>query len=232
MTSVAPEDSVVPRELQYKVLVIGEYGVGKTAIIQRYTKGHFSPNYKLTIGVDFAVKTLTWDAKTKIHLQLWDIAGHERFGQLTRVYYKYAVAALVVFDLTRASTLDAVAKWVRDVREKVQASTGDCSNSSVPVVVLANKCDMAPVTGEADQRIHANNIDQFCRKHSIDAWFLTSAKEDINIESTMRWLVGHILSVRGRGAVQTAPPPIASIKTLAAAAVADPPIKPASYCCR
>ena len=44
---------------------------GKTAIIQRYTKGHFSPNYKLTIGVDFAVKTLTWDPKTKIILQLW-----------------------------------------------------------------------------------------------------------------------------------------------------------------
>lgn len=49
---------------------------GKTAIIQRYTKGHFSPNYKLTIGVDFAVKTLTWDSKTKIHLQLWSVFWH------------------------------------------------------------------------------------------------------------------------------------------------------------
>ncbi|MPC61759.1 Ras-related protein Rab-32 [Portunus trituberculatus] len=71
MTAVAPlEHSTVPRELQFKVLVIGEFGVGKTAVIRRYTEGHFSPYYKLTIGVDFAVKTLDWDAKTKVTVQL------------------------------------------------------------------------------------------------------------------------------------------------------------------
>ncbi|KAF2363788.1 Small GTP-binding protein domain [Trinorchestia longiramus] len=185
MTSVAPEESLIPRELQYKVLVIGEFGVGKTAIIQRYTKGYFSPNYKLTIGVDFAVKTLNWDTHTKINLQLWDIAGHERFGQLTRVYYKYAVAALVVFDVTRPCTLDAVAKWVRDVREKVTLSSGD--GASVPVVVLANKCDV--LSGDQEYRLYQSTIEQFCQQHSIDAWFLTSAKEGINIGGCMSfWL--------------------------------------------
>ncbi len=63
----------------YKVLVIGDYGVGKTSIIRRYTEGFFSPNYKLTIGVDFAVKTITHEDKT-IKLQLWDIAGIHVFG--------------------------------------------------------------------------------------------------------------------------------------------------------
>ncbi|XP_018007843.1 ras-related protein Rab-32 [Hyalella azteca] len=222
MTSVAPEESLIPRELQYKVLVIGEYGVGKTAIIQRYTKGYFSPNYKLTIGVDFAVKTLIWNAHTKINLQLWDIAGHERFGQLTRVYYKYAVAALVVFDVTRPCTLDAVAKWVYDVREKVSLSSGD--GATVPVVVLANKCDV--MSSEQERRVYVSSLQQFCEQHSIDAWFLTSAKEDINIDETMRWLVDHILTSRRTSQLSMSPP------NQPTTLLADPHPKPQSYCCR
>ena len=89
--------------------MIGDYGVGKTAIIRRYTSGEFTPNYKLTIGVDFAVKKLVRDSSS-ITLQLWDIAGHERFGHMTHVYYKYAIAAIIVFDLGRAATFDSVAK--------------------------------------------------------------------------------------------------------------------------
>lgn len=67
---------------------------------------------------------------------------------------------------------------MRDVREKVSASSGDAVN--VPVVVLANKCDMTPASTE-EQLMHSHTIDQFCKQHNIDAWFLTSAKEDINI---------------------------------------------------
>lgn len=60
------------------MIVIGDYAVGKTSLIKRYCEGYFTPNYKLTIGVDFAVKSLDWDDNTKITLQLWDVAGHER----------------------------------------------------------------------------------------------------------------------------------------------------------
>eukprot|EP01124_Arcella_intermedia_P014516 TRINITY_DN2096_c0_g1_i2.p1 TRINITY_DN2096_c0_g1~~TRINITY_DN2096_c0_g1_i2.p1 ORF type:complete len:106 (+),score=4.87 TRINITY_DN2096_c0_g1_i2:33-350(+) len=79
----------------YKVLVIGDYAVGKTSIIKRYCEGYFTPNYKLTIGVDFAVKEIQTTEDKKVTLQLWDVAGHERFGTMTRVYYKYAIAAII-----------------------------------------------------------------------------------------------------------------------------------------
>jgi Ras-related protein Rab-32 len=170
----------------FKVLVIGDYAgsralslcfdvfeqsillVGKTSLIKRYVDGIFTPNYKLTIGVDFAVKVpfpdkkcvflchfhsevcqeLDWNDEKKVTLQLWDIAGHERFGlrisgfflhftpfvasgyrahhvlttgTMTRVYYKYAVAALIVFDLSRPTTFDAVLKWHQDLNQKVSA---------------------------------------------------------------------------------------------------------------
>ncbi|XP_076054804.1 ras-related protein Rab-38-like [Oratosquilla oratoria] len=215
MSSVAPLDHVtVPRELQFKILIIGEFGVGKTAVIRRYTEGHFSPYYKLTIGVDFAVKSVAWDPKTKVNLQLWDIAGHERFGHMTRVYYKYAVAAVVVFDLARPTTFEAVFKWVTDIREKVTLGDG----RALPVVLLANKCDVETVTVQPDI------ISAFCKQNDVDAWFLTSAKENINIDEAMKWLVGRVMELR------SAPPlPPPTVKTLAPE---EPEKSQASYCCR
>uniref|UniRef100_A0A8C5DX16 Ras-related protein Rab n=1 Tax=Gouania willdenowi TaxID=441366 RepID=A0A8C5DX16_GOUWI len=111
---------VVCPELLYKVLLIGELGVGKTSIIKRYVHHIFSQHYRATIGVDFALKVLQWDHDTVIRLQLWDIAGQERYGNMTRVYYREAVGAMVVFDVTRASTFDAVLKWKNDLDSKVQ----------------------------------------------------------------------------------------------------------------
>ncbi len=137
-----------PAEYLYKILVVGDIGTGKTAIIRRTVEGQFSESYKTTIGVDFALKTIQKSNNT-IHLQLWyalstlvccsacnsilfvyfilfiffpppcalirDIAGQERYGNLTRVYYKEAVGAFVVFDLTRNSSFEAVKRWKEDI---------------------------------------------------------------------------------------------------------------------
>ncbi|KCV67253.1 rab family, other, partial [Fonticula alba] len=103
-----------PSVSQYKILVVGDYAVGKTAVIRRYAHGQFTPQYKLTIGVDFAMRHVTRPkpdgTEENVQLQLWDIAGHERFGTMTHVYYKYAIAAIIVFDLSRSATYDAVLK--------------------------------------------------------------------------------------------------------------------------
>lgn len=123
------------REYLYKILVIGELGTGKTSFIRRYVHNFFSQNYRATIGVDFALKVINWDQKTIIRLQLWDIAGQERFGNMTRVYYKEAAGAFVVFDVTRNATFDAVIKWKQDLDSKVQLPDG----SPIPCILLANK---------------------------------------------------------------------------------------------
>ncbi|KAL3226269.1 hypothetical protein MRX96_025178 [Rhipicephalus microplus] len=105
-------------DLLFKVLVIGDFGVGKTSLIRRYTEGVFNPAYKITIGVDFSLKHLVYNGNKHITLQLWDIAGHERFGYMTRVYYKYATAAVIVYDLSRPATLHSVLKWKADLAAK------------------------------------------------------------------------------------------------------------------
>ncbi|XP_071441096.1 ras-related protein Rab-32-like [Hetaerina americana] len=174
------------KELLFKFLVIGDYGVGKTAIVRRYTEGKFSSNYKITIGADFSIKQLQWDSYTKINLQLWDIAGHERFGYMTRVYYKYAIAAAIVFDVSRIATFQSVYKWLKDVREKVSLPDG----STIPIVLLANKCDIQGTI------IPSDTISRFCKDHGILAWFLTSAKENVNIEDAISTLVEKAVQIK------------------------------------
>ncbi|XP_011143997.1 ras-related protein Rab-32 isoform X2 [Harpegnathos saltator] len=173
------------REHLYKILVIGELGAGKTSIIKRYVHQFFSQHYRATIGVDFALKVLNWDPHTIIRLQLWDIAGQERFGNMTRVYYKEAVGAFIVFDVTRSATLDAVVKWKQDLDSKVQLPDG----SPIPCVLLANKCDQ-----HKEGLVNSpNKMDEYCKEKNFSGWFETSAKENINIEEAARFLVNKIL---------------------------------------
>ncbi|XP_068610212.1 ras-related protein Rab-32a [Brachionichthys hirsutus] len=173
------------REYLFKVLVIGELGVGKTSIIKRYVHQLFSQHYRATIGVDFALKVINWDSKTLVRLQLWDIAGQERFGNMTRVYYKEAVGAFVVFDVTRGSTFDAVSKWKHDLDSKVKLANG----KPIPSVLLANKCDQ--------KKESSNNtalMDNFCKETAFLGWFETSAKDNVNVDEAARFLVENILA--------------------------------------
>ncbi|XP_018363221.1 PREDICTED: ras and EF-hand domain-containing protein homolog isoform X1 [Trachymyrmex cornetzi] len=173
------------REHLYKILVIGELGAGKTSIIKRYVHQFFSQHYRATIGVDFALKVLNWDPHTIIRLQLWDIAGQERFGNMTRVYYKEAVGAFIVFDVTRSATLDAVVKWKQDLDSKVQLPDG----SPIPCVLLANKCDQ-----QKEGLVNSpTKMDEYCKEKNFSGWFETSAKENINIEEAAKFLVNKIL---------------------------------------
>ncbi|XP_021562656.1 ras-related protein Rab-32, partial [Carlito syrichta] len=150
-----------------------------------YLNVHFSKHYRATIGVDFALKVLNWDSRTLVRLQLWDIAGQERFGNMTRVYYKEAVGAFVVFDISRGSTFEAVLKWKNDLDSKVHLSNG----SPIPAVLLANKCDQ-----KRDSSQSPSQMDQFCKEHGFTGWFETSAKDNINIDEASRFLVENILA--------------------------------------
>ncbi|XP_047110298.1 fibrous sheath CABYR-binding protein-like [Schistocerca piceifrons] len=173
------------REHLYKILVIGELGTGKTSIIKRYVHQFFSQHYRATIGVDFALKVLNWDSNTIIRLQMWDIAGQERFGNMTRVYYKEAVGAFIVFDVTRVATFDAVMKWKQDLDSKVTLQDG----SPIPCVLLANKCDQ-PKEGLVN---NPAKMEEYCKEKGFTAWYETSAKENINIDEAARTLVKKIL---------------------------------------
>ncbi|XP_078512360.1 ras-related protein Rab-38 [Lissotriton helveticus] len=188
------------KEHLYKILVIGDLGVGKTSIIKRYVHQNFSPHYRATIGVDFALKVLNWNPETVVRLQLWDIAGQERFGNMTRVYYREAVGAFIVFDVTRPATFEAVLKWKEDLDSKLTHSNG----TPISTVLLANKCDQR-------KDVLINNgikMDQYCKENGFVGWFETSAKDNINIDEASRCLVKHIIANESDTLTQFAEPDV------------------------
>ncbi|RXG58233.1 hypothetical protein Avbf_16984 [Armadillidium vulgare] len=110
---------------------------------------------------------------------------------MTRVYYKQAVGAFIVFDVSNGKTFDAVTKWKNDLDSKVTLPDG----SNIPAVLLANKCDQ-PKEGVVS---NASKMDDYCRERKFAGWFETSAKEDINIDEATKFLISKILNNEKEG---------------------------------
>ncbi|KAF9128873.1 rab32, member RAS oncoprotein, partial [Mortierella sp. GBA39] len=136
------------------------------------------------IGVDFALKVIQWSPDTVVRLQLWDIAGQER-ASMARVYYKEAVAALIVYDVTRPKTFEAVKRWKADLDSKVTLPGTD---EPIHAILLANKTDLQ------DNELNAEELDEFCEEHGFLKWFGTSAKDNKNIEDATQFLLEKILA--------------------------------------
>lgn len=169
----------------YKIIVVGDIGTGKTSVIRRYVHNTYTELYKSTIGVDFALKTIQWSPYLTVRFQLWDIAGQERFGNMTRVYYKDARAAIIVFDITRSSTYEAIEKWKKDIDNKVLID-----DHRLPVLLLANKYDLKETAEEKYTDEFMNNL---CKKLDIDFWAFVSAKNNTGIEDAFYQLGQEIL---------------------------------------
>lgn len=171
-------------EILFKVLIIGDPTVGKTSFVQRYVNNCYRRDYKMTIGVDFALKVIKWSDSQNIKLQLWDIAGQERFTSMTRVYYKDAHACIVMFDLTQRLTFQNAVKWKKDLDAKCTLQDG----SPVPCLLLANKCDLT------HREVEQSEIEDLCKEHDFVGWTEISVKEGLMVEESMRFLIEEMMS--------------------------------------
>ncbi|XP_045166507.1 ras-related protein Rab-7L1-like [Mercenaria mercenaria] len=171
-------------EVLFKVLIIGDPTVGKTSFVQRYVNNLFRRDYKMTIGVDFALKVIKWSDSQNIKLQLWDIAGQERFTSMTRVYYKDAHACIVMFDLTQRLTFQNTVKWKKDLDTKCSLQDG----SPVPCLLLANKCDLN------HREVEQPEIEEVCKEHDFVGWTEISVKEGLMVEESMRFLIEEMMA--------------------------------------
>lgn len=132
----------------FKVMIIGEGAVGKTALVNRYTTGSFERDYKTTIGSQFAVK-LTYISPPEsqyavgIKIQAWDVAGQARFKAVRKMYYSGAAGVILVFDVTRRRSFVELSKWVQEADESI--------GSRVPMICVGNKIDLPDRTVSSEE---------------------------------------------------------------------------------
>lgn len=118
----------------FKVVMIGDSGVGKSNLLMRYTKGDFNIESKTTIGVEFATKKVQTQDGKRVKAQIWDTAGQERYRAITSAYYRGAVGALLVYDTTNAQSFKNMAEWLRQLKQ--------FADSNIVILLVGNKTDL------------------------------------------------------------------------------------------
>ncbi|THU56058.1 hypothetical protein C4D60_Mb11t13260 [Musa balbisiana] len=127
------EEEVVEEEYLFKVVIIGDSAVGKSNLLSRYARNEFNLHSKATIGVEFQTQSVDVDGK-EVKAQIWDTAGQERFRAVTSAYYRGALGALLVYDISRCSTFDSIARWLDELNTH--------SDTTVTRMLVGNKCDL------------------------------------------------------------------------------------------
>ncbi|PKY04728.1 ras-domain-containing protein [Aspergillus campestris IBT 28561] len=160
----------------FKVVLIGDSGVGKSNLLSRFTRNEFNLDSKSTIGVEFATRSIQVDSKT-IKAQIWDTAGQERYRAITSAYYRGAVGALLVYDISKHQTYDNVNRWLKELR--------DHADSNIVIMLVGNKSDLrhlrAVPTEEAKQFASENNL-SFIETSALDASNVELAFQNILTE--------------------------------------------------
>ncbi|KAF8772079.1 hypothetical protein HU200_006072 [Digitaria exilis] len=118
----------------FKIVVIGDSAVGKTQLLGRFTRGDFFLDSKSTIGIEFQTRTVDI-GRRRVKAQIWDTAGQERYRAVTGAYYRGALGAMLVYDVTSRRTFDHAARWVDDLRAH--------ADKSIVVMLVGNKADLA-----------------------------------------------------------------------------------------
>ena len=153
----------------FKIVLVGDSGVGKSCLLSRFAWDQFAVDSKSTIGVEFATKSLEIGSQI-VKVQVWDTAGQERYRAITTAYYRDAVGAIVVYDITKEETYNNVVRWVKDVRNNT-------NNRDIAIMLVGNKCDRvkertvplesAKAFARNNDLRHVKNCFGYCQKNFL-----------------------------------------------------------------
>jgi Ras-related protein Rab-1A len=158
----------------FKIVIFGDAGCGKTTLTQRYLTNLFVSDSKMTIGVDFEVKSLELDEK-KVKLQIWDFGGEERFRFLLPTYVKGANGGLFMYDITNYSSLAHIDDWLVVIKKKI--------DNLFPIVVVGGKADLAD-----DREISSEEGIKIAQTRDADGFIECSSKTGENVEKSFQAL--------------------------------------------
>ncbi|CAI2380236.1 unnamed protein product [Moneuplotes crassus] len=163
----------------FKILLIGNSGVGKSSLLLRFSDDTFTGNFMPTIGVDFKIRTLEVDGKT-IKLQIWDTAGQERFKTITSSYYKGAHGIIVVYDVTDKESFKNIDTWMNEIEKH--------ASDNVSRILCGNKSDL-----EDSRQVSTDEGKELSDTYNI-RFIESSAKDNSNVEEAFTLMTKEIKS--------------------------------------
>ena len=181
-------DSEENPEYKFKVLMLGDSGVGKTSLTRRFVQDEFSTSYMHTIGIDFLEKIIEISTneseKVKVKLQIWDTAGQERFRSLIRPYYRGASGVVLVYDVTDESTFEHLKQWLVSINENIS----DCQ--VVHKIIVGNKLDLADEGHRRVNKERGNVLAKGCKCSFMEV----SAKDGRGVEEAFAKLAQTVVA--------------------------------------
>ncbi|KAH8998385.1 GTPase [Lactarius deliciosus] len=202
----------------FKVVLIGDSGVGKSNLLSRFTRNEFNLETKSTIGVEFATRSITVDGKT-LKAQIWDTAGQERYRAITAAYYRGAVGALLVYDIAKHATYVNVTRWLKELR--------DHADSNIVIMLVGNKSDLKHLRAVPTEEAKA-----FAAENGL-SFIETSALDASNVESAFQTILTDIYRIVSSKQLEQSADPIkpSSGDTLTVSPSVDASAKAGSGCC-
>jgi len=164
----------------FKIVLVGDSGVGKSNLLSRFTRNSFTTDEKSTIGVEFATRIIPIADSKKIKAQIWDTAGQERYRAITNAYYRGALGALLVYDVTKLSSFENIPRWLRELREY--------ANRDIVLVLVGNKADLVD---KSLRQVTEEQAKQLAAEHDI-AFMEASAKSGFNVDESFTMMVKKI----------------------------------------
>jgi len=165
----------------FKLVLIGDSGVGKSCLLLRFADDSFTDSYISTIGVDFRFRTVNIDMKT-VKLQIWDTAGQERFRTITSAYYRGAHGIIMVYDVTNYESFEHVEEWLNEVNRHASESTLK--------LLVGNKADL-----QEDKKVPSEDAKNFADKLGI-SFLETSAKNATNVEAAFLTMAKQLIQAK------------------------------------
>eukprot|EP00484_Ammonia_sp_Unknown_P029160 CAMPEP_0197024566 /NCGR_PEP_ID=MMETSP1384-20130603/5085_1 /TAXON_ID=29189 /ORGANISM="Ammonia sp." /LENGTH=235 /DNA_ID=CAMNT_0042452969 /DNA_START=28 /DNA_END=735 /DNA_ORIENTATION=+ len=159
----------------FKIVLTGNSGVGKSNILSRITKNEFSADSKSTIGVEFASRLLHTPDGKRIKAQIWDTAGQERYRAITSVYYRGAIGAFLIYDISNRESFDALPKWQSELSEQ--------SDDNIVVMLVGNKSDL-----QHQRQVSQQEAEKYAGCQHMQL-IETSALQSANIEQAFEALI-------------------------------------------
>ncbi|XP_029306911.1 RAB11a, member RAS oncogene family, like [Cottoperca gobio] len=164
----------------FKVVLIGDSGVGKSNLLSRFTRNEFNLESKSTIGVEFATRSIQVEGKT-IKAQIWDTAGQERYRAITSAYYRGAVGALLVYDIAKHLTYENAERWLKELQ--------DHADSNIVIMLVGNKSDLRHL-----RAVPTDEAKALAEKHGL-SFLETSALDSSNVELAFQTILTAIYNI-------------------------------------